>query len=272
MTRAVPGGPVFPVVQNYRGRPVGAWLGAAYVGALVGSLLVAEVLDGVRGRPISAAARSVWWMAFGCLGVFLVGLYDDFRPSRTRGIVAQLSPLARGQVTPGAVKLFGILASSAVVAWGLGARGARFVLGAAVMAGCANLWNLLDVRPGRALKFFLPVCVALSMWAPGTAYPAIGATAVGAGLVALVPDLRERGMLGDGGAGVLGFVIGLGLLVTLPVWWLMMALVVLLALHAASEVVTLSRLIEAVPPIRWYDRVGRSGAADPSNEEGSTST
>ena len=34
-------------------------------------------------------------------------------------------------------------------------------------------------------------------------------------------------------------------------------LVALIALNLASEFVSFSRVIEAVPPLRWFDRLGR---------------
>ena len=63
-------------------------------------------------------------------------------------------------------------------------------------------------------------------------------------------------MLGDAGANALGAVLGLALLQRHPAR-AGSALAVLLALTAASEVVSYSRVIDAVPPLRWADRAGR---------------
>ena len=78
-------------------------------------------------------------------------------------------------------------------------------------------------------------------------------------------------MLGDAGANVLGFVVGLELVGGLPPVGLAVALAVVVGLHVLSETVTLTRVIRAVPPLRWLDDVGRRPEYAPS-EEGSTST
>jgi hypothetical protein len=87
----------------------------------------------------------------------------------------------------------------------------------------------------------------------------------------LVLDLRERAMLGDAGSNVLGFIIGLALFRLLPTWGLGFVLGVILILHALGETVTLSRIIEATPPLRWFDRLGRLPADQTKPESGSTS-
>ncbi|MCQ6349962.1 hypothetical protein NPL98_28810, partial [Bacillus cereus] len=78
----------------------------------------------------------------------------------------------------------------------------------ALAAGCANLANLLDLRPGRALKVVLPPAALLVLAAGEAERPRRGGTlalaALLPGLAALPADLRERGMLGDAGANVLG--------------------------------------------------------------------
>jgi hypothetical protein len=64
-------------------------------------------------------------------------------------------------------------------------------------------------------------------------------------------------MLGDGGSNPLGFLVGLALLVVLPTPALIVAAAAMLALQAAAETVTISKLIAAVPPLAWLDTLGR---------------
>ena len=259
---------VFPVVPNYRGKPVGVWLGSVATAALLisnGAMLLAF---SVGDRWPESDRRRLLWILVGIAVVFVAGFYDDSRPARTRGIVRQVRALLSGRLSSGVVKVMGILAASAFVGWMLGARGWRLVIGTAVMAGAANLWNLLDVVPGRALKWFLPSALVLAIGGSGHGeYLPLAASAIAVGAAALFFDLMELAMLGDSGSNVLGFVIGAGLFVVLPTAWMAAAFALILVLHVVSETVTLSRVIEAVPPLRWFDGLGRRRARTGSKDD-----
>ena len=79
----------------------------------------------------------------------------------------------------------------------------------------------------------------------------------GAATAVLVPDLRERGMLGDSGANLLGFLAGAEIVRRLPEPWLIGAVLVVVGLNVLAETVTFTRTIDAFPPLRWFDRLGR---------------
>jgi hypothetical protein len=249
------------VKPNYRGRPLGVWLGVAFVLALILSAMIVSLVPLIATGHLTAWGRRLLWIMVGVAAISTAGLYDDFQQKRTRGIVRQLAMLWKGRVSSGIVKLVVISSASALVVWMLGARGARWVAGAGVVAGAANLWNLLDVVPGRALKFFLPAAVVFALAAPGK-YGTLAAIAVGAGALILVPDMLEVGMLGDAGSNVLGFIVGVGMLDALSTAGLVVALAAILAFHFLAETVTLSRIIQDVPPLRWFDRLGRVKHAD----------
>lgn len=183
-----------------------------------------------------------------------VGAYDDAAGARPgeagdKGLRGHLAALRAGRVSAGAVKVVGIGAAGLGAAALLGRqeRGVDALLGGAVVAGTANLLNLLDLRPGRALK--AGAVLALALGQPGVA----------AAAAALLPeDLGERTMLGDAGANALGAVLGLALVDRFPGRpSIAAALAGLCALTAASEVVSYSRVIDASPPLRWVDRLGR---------------
>jgi hypothetical protein len=70
-------------------------------------------------------------------------------------------------------------------------------------------------------------------------------------------DAGERAMLGDAGANLLGFTAGLGLFHLVHGWALVAAALVAVVLNVLADTVTLTRLIEIVRPLRWYDSMGR---------------
>ena len=102
--------------------------------------------------------------------------------------------------------------------------------------------------------------MALAVLVAGAgAEPALAGVAlvVGGGAGLLVPDLRERLMLGDAGANVLGAALGLGVVLACSSGVRTAVLVVVVVLNLASERVSFSRVIARVPPLRAADTWGR---------------
>lgn len=235
-------------VANHRGVRVPAILGLALGGFAAASVAAVALLDRID--------RSGWIATPALALVLAAGLVDDLLPSGPRGIREHLRALATGRVSTGIVKLVVVAGAAAVtVAAVPGRSGLARVAGALLIAASANVCNGLDVRPGRAIKFFLPVGLAV-LATPWPAQPFLPGVALGA-LLLLPWDAGERAMLGDAGANLLGFTAGLGLFHLVHGWSLVAAALVAVLLNVLADTVTLTRLIEIVPPLRWYDAMGR---------------
>jgi UDP-GlcNAc:undecaprenyl-phosphate/decaprenyl-phosphate GlcNAc-1-phosphate transferase len=246
---------------NYRGRTVVAGLGLLLpLGLLVWAtpLALAARLDPLRAARIDLLDPTGLAVVVAGLAFLILGLADDLiEDAGSRGFRGHLRALAGGRLTGGGIKLLGGVLAALVVASLATPEGRSawlLPLGAAVVASTANLANLLDLRPGRCTKLFLPLWGAGCLLdPPGGAW---SAGLAGAALAGLPFDLRERGMLGDAGANALGAVVGT-LLLAGPVWLLLGALAVLLALQALSERVSFSRVIDGNRVLRAADRFGR---------------
>ncbi|MFB9840245.1 hypothetical protein ACFFNX_49665, partial [Actinoallomurus acaciae] len=128
---------------------------------------------------------------------------------------------------------------------------ADLLINGALVAGGANLLNLFDLRPGRAIK--VGALAAL----PGTlSGSAVTAAPFGAAVALLPEDLGERAMLGDAGANALGALLGLSA-AHLPRPVRLGILTGVVALNAASEFVSFTKVIQATPALRWLDQLGR---------------
>jgi hypothetical protein len=136
------------------------------------------------------------------------GAYDDVvgAGDTRRGFRAHLSALRGGEVTSGAVKLFGISAAGLAAGALLKERPLDKLLAGVVIAGSAHFVNLLDVRPGRAAGAVL-VLGAPRLLRTGPAGE-LSAAAMGAAAAVLPDDLGERAMIGDAGAHALGAALG----------------------------------------------------------------
>ncbi|GGM02320.1 hypothetical protein GCM10010129_52110 [Streptomyces fumigatiscleroticus] len=186
-----PGGRARWERKNHAGRTVGLYAGPA-------SAAAAAV---AAGRVSPAAGLAV-------LAAGACGAYDDVAGAgdARRGFRAHLSALRDGEVTSGAVKLFGISAAGLGAGALLKERPLDKVLAGVVIAGTAHFVNLVDVRPGRA------AAAVLAFGAPGLLRggPAgeLAAVATGAAAAVLPDDLGERTMIGDTGAHALGAALG----------------------------------------------------------------
>ena len=141
---------------------------------------------------------------------------------------------------------------------GLGYDDGDYLLATGVLVLCTNLFNLLDLRPGRSVKAFalLGAGLTLGSWDLDPLW-ALGLFA-GATLVVGAHDLRERAMLGDTGSNLVGALAGLWIVLTLDVTGQAIALGILLAITIYGEFRSISALVEKTPLLRRLDSLGRA--------------
>lgn len=143
--------------------------------------------------------------------------------------------------------------------------------GALIVALSANLLNLLDRAPGRAAKaafaWWLVALAPATMVASGSAarfglgfelteWAVWAGVAAGASAGLLPSELAEQHMQGDTGVNPVGATLGMATVVAYPATAEWVVLAVLAVLNLASERWSFSRIIDAVPPLRWLDRLG----------------
>jgi UDP-GlcNAc:undecaprenyl-phosphate/decaprenyl-phosphate GlcNAc-1-phosphate transferase len=246
------------VRMNYRERllafPFGVLsVAAAFVAliplALLQELAQTDVLHPELGR-----------IAIYVLGVALLGLIDDTlggAPRAPRGWRGHGGALLRGELSTGFLKAAGSLGLALFVLGGLGLSSGRYLLAAAVLVFTTNLFNLLDLRPGRAGKVFVLLGAGLTLGAADVRPLWSLGLFVGPALVAGVYDLRERAMLGDTGSNLLGALAGWWLVLTLSAVGQAIALALLLASTVYGEFRSISALVEKTPGLRSLDSWGR---------------
>lgn len=244
------------VATNYRGQSIPKGMGIVVP---LASLIPIAVLAWLGGSGGSATL----WIAL-LFGMAFLGLFDDAAGDRSRGGFHQhFRALLSGQTTTGALKAIYGGALALYAGWVLGRGFVATLVAALLIALATNAVNLLDVRPGRALKGFALLWTAgavgiafLGVGVPWVHFGAAAAT-VGAAFALWRGDVRGQFMLGDAGANVLGVSCGL-LLATSPFWWQLIWTCLLLGLHLVAERSSLTEVIERVGVLNRVDRWGRS--------------
>lgn len=258
---------------NFHGVTVSLRGGVAMAGASVASAAVASALSDQPRAALGGVVAS--------LGGGLAGYIDDVDQGAhdggkvAKGLKGHLGALAHGQVTTGVIKIAGIgasaLAASALVgskATSVSGKAADLALNTVLIAGAANLANLLDLRPGRALKATVLVAAPLSYFSCAAAKPEASASGASsqrllasglnaAAITALVEDLQETTMLGDTGANAAGALLGTSLAAN-DSWKLRLGTTLgVVGLILASEKVSFSKVIAANPALNWLDQLWR---------------
>jgi len=245
--------------ENFRGRTLPTAVGVLIALVVLAVDAVVTVVVAADVDVDDAAVAGLRLATVTSLGFALLGLLDDLGGAgESGGFRGHLTALVSGRLTTGAAKLFGGAAVGVIVVSyrepdSLG----RVLADGALVALAANLGNLFDRAPGRTLKLSL-VAFAVLVLLVG-AEPALAGVAlvVGGGAGLLTADLSERMMLGDAGANVLGAALGLGVVIGCSPGVRTAVLIVVAILNLASERVSFSRVINAVPPLRAADRWGR---------------
>jgi hypothetical protein avisC_07727 len=258
---------------NFHGVTVSLRGGVAMAGASVASAAVASALSDQPRAALGGAVAALGGAVAGYIDDVDQGAHDGGKVAK--GLKGHLGALAHGQVTTGVIKIAGIgasaLAASALVgskATSVSGKAADLALNTVLIAGTANLANLLDLRPGRALKATVLVATPLSYFSCAAAKPEASASAASAqrllasglnaaAITALVEDLQETTMLGDTGANAAGALLGTSLAAN-DSWKLRLGTALgVVGLILASEKVSFSKVIAANPALNWLDQLWR---------------
>ena len=249
------------VRENYRGDLLAFPLGAVLATAALVALAPLAFLDDRADLDLLEPELRRWLPYL--LGIAFLGFLDDSlgrgeAAGTPRGWRGHWAALRAGSLSTGAIKAIGALALAAYVVSGRGLEDWRYLADVALLILATNLFNLLDLRPGRAEKGLVllgaGLCLGAWTWFPLELLGIfVGPILVGAWLT-----LGERAMLGDTGSNLIGAVAGVWLLTTLGADARLVALLVVLALTIYGELRSISATIDSVPPLRWLDSLGRA--------------
>ncbi len=202
------------------------------------------------------------WITY-VIGVAFLGFLDDSlgragSEGSPRGWRGHAAALRSGRLSTGAIKAIGALALAAYAVSGTGRQSLSYLADVALLILATNLFNLLDLRPGRAEKALALIGIGLCLGA-WTIEP-IELLGIFAGpiLVGAAFTLTERAMLGDTGSNLVGAVAGIWLLTTLDQSGRLIALLLIALLTVYGEFRSISAAISSIPPLRLLDSFGRA--------------
>jgi UDP-GlcNAc:undecaprenyl-phosphate/decaprenyl-phosphate GlcNAc-1-phosphate transferase len=235
--------------------PAGIGIVASSLVALIPLALVDELADAKVFTSDTGVALTY------VLAVALLGLLDDLvggASAAPRGWRGHMRAALSGGFSTGALKAAGSLGVALFVLSGRGLSSGKYLLAVALLVLATNLFNLLDLRPGRSAKALVLLGAGLTIGSTNVHPLWTVGLFVGPLLVLLPLDLRERAMLGDTGSNVVGAIAGLWLVLTLSTLGQAIALGVIAIATVYGEFRSISELIERTPVLRHLDSLGRA--------------
>jgi hypothetical protein len=191
--------------------------------------------------------------------IFWAGWLDDTLGNRKiKGFKGHFRSLLRdGVISTGLIKagITGLAALWAVIE--LGGAWYESTIQFIVIVLSTNAVNLMDLRPGRAIKGFYLASIVLFISADILLFLPYWLPLAVAALLVLPKDLGGRLMLGDTGANLLGFGLGFSLSVAAPIGVLMVMSLILVGLHWTAERSSLTTMIERNRLLNIIDQWGR---------------
>lgn len=258
------------LVKNFRGQDVPTGGGLLFVFSMLSTVVlvaIAQALTGQRGETYPFDKTFILLV----LGIGFFGLLDDLLGSREAGgFAGHLKLLLKGRLSTGLLKALGGLTLSFLAVRPFSETFAIAVLNTLIVALFINFFNLLDLRPGRALKVSLILGLAMFggqlyrshfdvvLFAQDENFFAPWGIFLAPAFVLLYQELKERLMLGDVGSNVVGAVTGFIFVTTFQDLSLkLVALALLLFLNVVSERFSFSSFIERTPGLKQLDELGR---------------
>ena len=243
--------------KNYRGNDIPVSAGI--------SLLVSVILVFLFYVLIRRYDFSFHLYLVGIISICFLGFIDDMLGQRdTLGFKGHFGALFQGKLTTGGLKALGggmiafFLALSLSQLESLGNGWVDILINTLIIALFTNMLNLLDLRPGRAIKGYFFFLLLIILMAAGRVDWLLITPLLGAILVYFPVDLKARAMMGDAGSNVLGLTLGYYSIIFLSLPYRAAVLLFLIAMHIYTEKFSLTKTIEQVPLLRLIDQAGRS--------------
>lgn len=240
------------VRPNYKGDMIPVSMGIVFIPMLtINAILLASVVRSIENAAyIFIFVSAVFSMVF-------AGIMDDIIGNRNvSGLKGHFKSLFKGKLTTGGFKaLFGGFIGILVSVF-FSENLLELCLNTLVIALSTNLMNLMDLRPGRAIKVYLVIMIPMIITLTGfvKVLPFLLVPNV---LAYFNEDLKARCMMGDAGSNVLGISIGIlmvmGYTNDVKIAWL----IFLVLIHILTEKYSLTKIIENNKVLNFIDRLGR---------------
>lgn len=238
--------------MNYRGKKIPAIGGMVFIPVqLVTVLLLMLSHTGEQYENVSYIAL--------ILSMGFAGVIDDLIGDiKIKGLIKHIRSTLDGTITTGFIKALIGFTVSGIISIEISGTYIEFILNVLIISLFANTINLLDLRPGRAVKTFIVLsAILLTVYVERLTEAASLLILFLTALIYMDYDLKEICMLGDTGANILGATLGYYSALFVGTVGKLVLLALLILLHAVTERLSITDLINNNSLLSYLDELGR---------------
>lgn len=238
---------------NYRGEKIPVSMGICFIPALIinSTILLYCNVDIIR-------LFRIYILLFAIMSMCFAGIIDDSIGNRdVTGLKGHFKSLLKGKLTTGGFKallggLVGLLITVSI------SKSISYILvGTLVIALSTNFMNLLDLRPGRAIKVYILISIIIFIFS-SVFEKEVMMLILPAVVAYFYYDLKAMAMMGDAGSNVLGISIGVFIVTSFDLKVQIFYLAILVAIHIIGEKFSITKLIENNHILNYIDKLGRN--------------
>ncbi|QXM06079.1 glycosyl transferase [Crassaminicella indica] len=239
------------VKSNYKGENIPVGMGLIFIPVVTVNVIF--LLSWING------SRIIYGIIFliGILAMGFSGLLDDLLGNRSvTGLKGHFKKMLKLELTTGGFKA----AFGGLIAFTISMIISKDIIdifiNTLIVALFTNFINLLDLRPGRALKGFLVTGVILVISPINEIFCFLLLGLIGSSLAYIPYDLKAKSMMGDVGSNILGISLGIvSISLSFPVRMIILGFLILL--HLYTEKYSLTETIQRVKILKYFDEIGR---------------
>lgn len=209
-------------------------------------------------------------LIIGVLSSSMAGYIDDNSKDISKGIIGHGKMILKGELTGGSIKAFTGILTSLLVSY-IMFDGYNILLNSLLISLMQNFINLMDLRPGRAVKVYIAISLILMpLVYLNMPYFTINLAVIVSLLFYLPHEFREVCMMGDTGSNVLGIVIGIIASSVESMYFRIILLFILVTAQVYAEKKSINKLIENNVILNYIDMWGRKINLDDKNKKGNS--
>ncbi len=236
--------------KNFKGKLIPNSMGIIYIINLL--LLLPFVLILLNFNYDS----DIFLLLIGIITMGFVGVIDDLIGNReTTGFRGHINKFIDGELTTGGLKAIvgGLVAI--IISLLISKSPPEVIINFLLISLFTNFINLLDIRPGRAIKIYLFFALSFVVFLDNNIELILIIT-IGTSVVYLPYDIKGLSMIGDTGANSLGIILGI-ISTFLPTYIKVIFLLFLVITHFYAEKHSISNLITKNKVLSYIDNMGR---------------